>query len=424
MSLVAFDGAAGSGKTYSVIEELRARLAERPLLSHERVLAVTFMHGARHRLDEQLEKIEGLRGRYDAITLDSLAWRVCRRWSSRLRELAIPVPGEEDFDANCRIAGQLLAMEDVRNWVSVAYPFILVDEAQDLESARLSLIDALMRSCAVFLAFDEFQSLNSANRPVAVTTWIADKCTPVTLAGNRRTQVTDLIAAAQQIRGGHPLTANGRSFRVVVAPSRQSNPAYPATLIGLEIRKGGSFALLTPARDSPYAQGIVELLSTQSIGKNKIGPFPIQWEGGMEAKGLELARAIRAAPTYSLQSASTLFESHPDVLAGNLTVASLRRIRGAKGVSEFSTDLVQEIFNRHLSTTKQFTRRRDGGCRAMTIHQAKNREFDRVAVVWPFQLPPGADDRRRLLYNAITRAKASCIVVIQADKLRTQAPFT
>lgn len=114
------------------------------------------------------------------------------------------------------------------------------------------------------------------------------------------------------------------------------------------------------------------------------------------------------------------FEESPAV---PLTLSTLKRARDTKGMMTFPSAMVLEAYTRHLTTTRQFTRRRRGGRRAMTIHQAKNREFDRVAVVWPYQIPANADDRRRLLYNAITRARRSCVIVVQDQKLMNGAPF-
>jgi superfamily I DNA/RNA helicase len=59
----------------------------------------------------------------------------------------------------------------------------------------------------------------------------------------------------------------------------------------------------------------------------------------------------------------------------------------------------------------------------MTIHQAKNREFDSVVVLWPYQAS-GSDERlRRLLYNAVTRAKKRVLVVVQNPDRLGKAPF-
>lgn len=60
---------------------------------------------------------------------------------------------------------------------------------------------------------------------------------------------------------------------------------------------------------------------------------------------------------------------------------------------------------------------------AMTVHQAKNREFDGVVVLWPYQLGGDDEHRRRLLYNAVTRARNWCTVVVQNENLLATAPF-
>ena len=49
----------------------------------------------------------------------------------------------------------------------------------------------------------------------------------------------------------------------------------------------------------------------------------------------------------------------------------------------------------------------------MTIHQAKNREFHSVIALWPYEVVGTVERQRRLLYNAITRAKCRVLVVVQ-----------
>jgi UvrD-like helicase C-terminal domain/AAA domain len=425
MSISAFDGAAGSGKTHSVFEQLRNELVANPLLPHQRVLALTYMHGSRHRLDEQLEKLQELNGRYEASTLDSFAWNICRRWRGRIRELGHPVPAAEEHDANCVLSALLLADRDVRTWVATANPIIIVDEAQDLERGRLEVVEQLVKCCCVLLAFDEFQCLNAKNRPVAVTSWIVGRCTPTMLVGSKRTKVNDLLSAALQIRNGKPLTISGQSFKVVVAPSNKlSGPVLAAVMIGFEMLKGGSFAILTPSKDAPYAKAIVKLLQTKPVGKKNIGPFSIVWERAGDERTQELRMLMQGNTHYTFSEIGTLLDVHKDVPSITMTLTALKRMRDAKGLTNFTSATIVEIFDRHVRAAKQFTRQRPGGRRAMTIHQAKNREFDRVAVVWPFKIPPSADDRRRLLYNAVTRARKSCVVVVQNASLKGEAPFT
>jgi superfamily I DNA/RNA helicase len=59
----------------------------------------------------------------------------------------------------------------------------------------------------------------------------------------------------------------------------------------------------------------------------------------------------------------------------------------------------------------------------MTIHQAKNREFDSVIVLWPYEVAGVVDRQRRLLYNAITRAQRQAVVVVQNPARLQQPPF-
>jgi len=60
---------------------------------------------------------------------------------------------------------------------------------------------------------------------------------------------------------------------------------------------------------------------------------------------------------------------------------------------------------------------------AMTIHQAKNGEFDRVIVLWPYEVTGTEERMRRLAYNAITRAKHEAVVVVQDEARVGHSPF-
>jgi superfamily I DNA/RNA helicase len=431
MSLSAFDGAAGCGKTYAIMERLASELAKSPLLASQRVLALTYMHGARHRLDEQLEKIEHLQGRYEATTLDSFALTICRRWHARLGEYGLSLPDLEApsaFNEICAMAARLLEDDGVKKWVAAAYPYIIVDEAQDLDVIRLALVAHLTEHCFVLLAFDEFQCLSPTNRPVAVVAWVGGRCQPTVLTGNRRTNINELLAAALQIRSGQPITADGQAFKVKAAPARKNvGPILAATLIAYQMTKEGTFALLSPARPgkSPYAREVVNILKTRKFGKQgEVGPFTyLRWESGEEEPADALHAELLSEPIHSYESVMGLLSAASDVPASSQTGAALKRLRDARGISEFTGAAVAAIFSRNRTLAGQFTRRKTGRRRAMTIHQAKNREFDHVVILWPFQLPAGDDDRRRLLYNAVTRAKKSCLIVVQTDQMLKQAPF-
>jgi len=59
----------------------------------------------------------------------------------------------------------------------------------------------------------------------------------------------------------------------------------------------------------------------------------------------------------------------------------------------------------------------------MSIHQAKNREFDRVIVLWPYEVSGSDERKRRLAYNAITRARHEAHVIVQSTDRVRQSPF-
>src|SRR3546814_2703741 len=61
---------------------------------HNRILALTFMHGSRRRLEERLAQPAETRGRVTCMTIDSFANHVVRRWQSCLGEL----PDMKQFD--------------------------------------------------------------------------------------------------------------------------------------------------------------------------------------------------------------------------------------------------------------------------------------------------------------------------------------
>lgn len=60
----------------------------------------------------------------------------------------------------------------------------------------------------------------------------------------------------------------------------------------------------------------------------------------------------------------------------------------------------------------------------MTVHQAKNREFDSVIVLWPYEIAGSSERLRRLLYNAVTRAKRQALVIVQNPRRLSGPPFT
>ena len=96
----------------------------------------------------------------------------------------------------------------------------------------------------------------------------------------------------------------------------------------------------------------------------------------------------------------------------------------AKGHVSPPEKFLQYVVNSFVQARK-FVAGRPAKFEATTIHGAKNREFDDVYVLWDNNLctKVGDERKRRLLYNAITRARISCTVVaIGSEKQVAKCP--
>jgi superfamily I DNA/RNA helicase len=79
---------------------------------------------------------------------------------------------------------------------------------------------------------------------------------------------------------------------------------------------------------------------------------------------------------------------------------------------------------RKAANHRAFSGDRQRGIPLLSIHQAKNRQYDHVIILWPHGVPGNDDLKARLLYNGITRARRSCKVFVRAQELLNAAPFT
>lgn len=424
MPTIAFEGPAGTGKTYNLMKRLTDAVREHGLQPHERVLALTYMHGSRRRLATRLQEIDGLAGKFHATTLDSFAYHLCRRWSPLAKHLGQPVPADGDYDAICECAAALLKRPVVKSWVGTSFPHLVVDEAQDLSTHRSEMIREMARACHVLLAFDEFQCLSPDLRPMPIGTWLHDDCDLIRLDKCYRTQDDELLQAARAVRDGESVES-GRKFRVDVTPKNRGSYAFPATYLANFIKwsKGGNVAVLTPARKGGFAEGIVDLVKSKALGKQKNGPFPIEWQQSGDSQRKSLWKDLNMPAECSISEALDHLDAHMDIPAVKDVRRWIVRRRSVSGVSRIDSAEVQNRFNYLTDMRKHYRVRSEPRFSAMTIQQAKNREFDHVVVIWPHTVWGDTEHKRRLLYNAITRAIRSCLVLVQSDKLRNSPPF-
>lgn len=420
MSLEYFEGPAGSGKTYNIIRALEGRLESRPLLAEEAVLGVTYHHGSRRRMHAALGKLPALKGRFQACTVDSLVRSIVFRWRSlgKVIDPSLDVASATpNFKTFCQVGAALLQKRLVGEWLAKRYPVVIVDELQDCHGDYLSIVKAIECHCHVIAAADEFQDLTSTGANEAVR-WLRNSGgLGTTLTGNWRTKQNLLLRAADQLRSsgdcgdvlGHNITA-----------ARNSGVGAGGVARALAYHKGiRDVAILTAAGPevSPFVKQVVARLVEKSIHPKglpqPVGPFHIEWEsvGDLE-KSKILGLFGDLTPGVGIGAITALCGGRHDACADLHDWARSRhRVRGQ---ATFSAADLAAATDRILQSRRAFLPDRPGRViRAMTINQAKNREFDGVIVLWPFRIGGDLDSQRRKLYNAITRAKRWVSVIVQ-----------
>ena len=420
MSLRVVTGGAGTGKTTRLLALANEWLDRIPLRDGQQVLALTFMHGSKRRLAERLGRSKA-RGRFECVTFDGFARELCNRWRSRVAASGTVIPEDDSplvHDAICAGAAMLLAAPDVAKWVAATHPLIVVDEFQDCGGARPKIVEQLGAVADVLVAADPFQDLSALepNPALELLGQMADQTE--TLSHVHRTDVPALLAAATALRTGKPVVAGpGLTLKTV--------PGAPlgAWEVSLAIAECGSDSPVVIAAGKKFATPVIKRVEAKPIGKKgQLGPYRIPWEGTPETLRSELQEVL--AIDDGARSSDAIRGVLP---AGNplsrWIMEWLARERRLRGRTEFTPGEIRTQLAR-AEAAHRATPRRDGGRRALTVHQAKNREFRNVIVLWGFDVPPRQEIQRRWLYNAITRATHSVrIIVLGPDGRLKQPPF-
>src|SRR5690554_4874426 len=170
--VVVFTGQAGTGKTFSLMQLLTEIIPQKEWLKFETILALTFMHGSRKRLETNLKFVKtDFKVRYECSTIDSFALTILNRFRSYLDISKTIRPSEvvsenlfECFMSREMIrerAGHLLQFDSVRKFIENSYPYIVIDEFQDCTGTLLEIVKQLSNSTNILIASDQFQQLSN-----------------------------------------------------------------------------------------------------------------------------------------------------------------------------------------------------------------------------------------------------------------------
>ena len=415
MPFLAFEGPAGTGKTFQLIEEVRAR-APNLLGADQRVLGLTFMHGSRRRLDESFASKAEIRGRALAVTIDSFAAHLVKRWSP----IAPAIQDFTEFDQVCDACGVLLERPEVAHWVSAAFPIVAIDEAQELKPCRLRIAQALSGSTHMVVAADEFQCLDDQVDTGPFMAWFATgnvQCLDVV----RRTGRQGLLNAGIALRAAQG-PVNGAGLRI-----RYDFPAQVKFTVGHALRAGvGTRAVLVAPGSTLWANELIPQLAAGIQTPNQqVPPLQIAWDTGPADEARRVAEGLcgAAEQVESNELTQRIRALQPALNWLPTVIHSLAMARRAHGVRLWNRADLVALCARKANAHRAYGYSSQRGIRVMTIQAAKNRQFRDVVVLWGPGVPGDADHQRRLLYNAISRAEYNCTVMVRTQQQLQQPPF-
>jgi hypothetical protein len=235
-----------------------------------------------------------------------------------------------------------------------------------------------------------------------------------------RTSVDTLLAAAVALRAGQAPVAAG-DFKILTARGTPMAATFLTNAIAW--RRGGAVAVITPATRGGFAQGLVRTVGERPLGKQQNGPYSIVWERSESEEADALLDGFGMNGPLNLAETVAALRRLPDQVVARAVIARVRRQAWAAGTVIFDPAEVAQLVRRQVAIRRQHGHGDDPRFAAMTVQQAKNREFEGVVVLWPYQVGGDAEHKRRLLYNAITRARRWCTVILQGDALLADPPF-
>lgn len=437
-----FEGAAGTGKTHNLVGRAEEIIQSGALDDGRKLLALTFMNGARRRLDARLSENPAFRRQFDCQTFDVFA----RTLAARRRSLITPFMRAQadtlnEFNGPCCLAASLLENETVRQWVARSFPIVLVDEAQDLDEHRLRILQGLSTSCRIVAAADAFQCLHDGRDTAPLIGWLERAGQTHRLTQVRRTTKQGLLAAALSVREGRDVRAvltantfknrttwNGAGFRLLEVRASKAKHALLSWAISNEIaQRQEPFVVLTPDAGEQIIRAALGTVQTKVYTRKnsgaQFGPYPHTWDRHDTEEADAMLSEIALPETASCTDLRELLAPFAEHAAVAQTLQRMDRLRRAHGQADFTAEQVSGFVRDAVRNRSRLGFRRSRGHRVMTIQRAKNREFPNIIVLWPHTATGSAEHQRRLLYNAVTRAQNHCTVIVVGQERLNAPPF-
>jgi hypothetical protein len=284
------------------------------------------------------------------------------------------------------------------------------------------LLDGLTQHSRCLAAGDAFQDLEGELGCGAVD-WARGRCTPTVLTTVHRTSNRTLLAVAAALRAGNPVES-GSGFSIVGVPKFELGAWEVASKLS-NWKSRGTVAVLSPvsAGSSAFVRSLFARVAAGPLGKQwPVGPYEIPWESAQREEEAELVAAFGIGSDVDRVI-------HVDALSipcngrGRLVARWVERQRRLHGRVQVSAAELRDAITRCVHQARSHRSHRERSLAAMLVHQAKNREFDRVILLWPFEVVGSAERLRRVAYNAVTRARHAVAVVVHGQTRITKPPF-
>lgn len=438
--VILYTGQAGTGKTTSLMQLLSQTIPLRKWDSFETVLALTFMHGSRRRLDTSLKFVKKtFNVRYQCSTIDSFVLNLTNRFRVYLGITKMIFPAEtnteslfEQFltrDKIRELAISLLSKESVKNYISNSYPIIVVDEFQDCTGSLLDIIKGLASTTTLFIAADPFQQLSDPENLDGIQ-WIKDsgyQHNDLDVNGNHRTTDDRILRTASCLRSG--VIQAGKKIDIYPCPGGRGGTFGLAEYqlkaqIHYNLRHG-SVAIISPTANCVFVENLLKSLAKPYTYKKPpyktIGPYSHLI---LPDHSIDFEKLIKEFAVRELDKNELLTLRLDDRLYVRKCADKLLKRMSLRDIPTICFDEFSYVLEQSTHTYNNFyNNSNQGKIIFSTIHGAKNREFDTVIILWSYKATGTLIQKRKLLYNAITRAKKNVSIIVQHknDKLEDLA---
>jgi hypothetical protein len=271
------------------------------------------------------------------------------------------------------------------------------------------VVRALSKITRLIVAADGFQVLDDIHGCPAID-WVdtleETECERHSLTGCHRTTQTPILNAARALRENTRVADE----TVPVFYGRPAQLVYRImerlTTWGWAGKWGGQAALIAPTHKA--LAEVVTALDQQCQNKNLRSVRWTRPEGSDQERN-ELFSALGIEENFDGNYDFAPAAGDSQSRAKDVVMRAQRFAR-LRGLQVLPKHLVAHFADSDLHASRAYGHRSSFRT-AATVHGAKNREFENVFVVWPYGVTGSEEKQRRLLYNAITRAKNNCIVL-------------